>query len=225
MVKSNKIHLLLLILIGFVFCEERFNWLSLTPLQYKPDNRHSLKPRIVIFLSGSLMATMFYLIDKKHAHIGDFFKHRYIQIVLKILAILAIFNFVYFFIPHINSGLSLYSHSNLCGIFWSYFLFILLNISDQNFFIIKCFTESIVFKSCGKYSFGIYLFHPMCIKLLEFSVKTKTVFEKLVLIMLLSYLVGFLFFYLIENPLINVANLLCKKISLNRKGNSNNVNI
>ena len=69
------------------------------------------------------------------------------------------------------------------------------------------------FKSCGTFSFGIYLFHPAAIDLIIKNEPYFSIFKlRLTFSILLSYFFGFLFYELVEKYLIKLADFLCKKI-------------
>jgi len=78
----------------------------------------------------------------------------------------------------------------------------------------ECFFKAGFHLFAGKFSFGIYLFHPMC--LIEVNRYFSGYFvyksEKLVFAFIVSFLTGALFFYLIEQPLIKLAKKLCLKL-------------
>jgi peptidoglycan/LPS O-acetylase OafA/YrhL len=109
---------------------------------------------------------------------------------------------------------------------YSLCLFTLVCIGAPNFL-----TESLnglVWKKLGKYSFGIYLFHPLCIDLVRYQLaitpekEEKTIkyvgtildIEVFGLVFIYSYLCGFLFHYLIERNCIQIGSRICKKISV-----------
>ena len=78
-------------------------------------------------------------------------------------------------------------------------------------------SNSNIFVSSGKYSFGIYLLHFLPIDVLDYLddlglYKFKSELVKAFWTVCLSYFIGYLFFCIIENPLIKFANYLCKKV-------------
>lgn len=96
------------------------------------------------------------------------------------------------------------------NLWWTCVLFIML-IGSPNFF--NNLFELKILRSIGKFSFGIYLYHPMCIDLIKEIVLIKFSYEYYFYATGLSYCVGFVFFYCIENIMINQANYLCKLLS------------
>ena len=79
-----------------------------------------------------------------------------------------------------------------------------------NFFEIK------ILRNFGKFSFGIYLFHPSAIYLVSILepyfriINFRNFFT--ILSILFSYFGGFLFYHLIEKHLVYFANYLCLKL-------------
>ena len=104
-------------------------------------------------------------------------------------------------IDHMNAGIT------------SSFLLILMLLTAPTTFT-DMFAKSSILTSYGKYSYGIYLWH---IETLFKVVRKKSYFksdgfEVLLLEVSLAYLYGFCFYYLVENPLMNIANFLSKKL-------------
>jgi peptidoglycan/LPS O-acetylase OafA/YrhL len=202
----------------FVVFDQAFNLLRITRDDFIRANRHSLRPRFVIFLAGSIMATVFFYVEKQK----DFFNKvilssNKVQFGLKCLATASLIYFYYTFLQFYNPKVSSYSHSTICGVYTSFFLFVLLLINaaatnSSTFFLTKFLAGNKLLTSFGKYSFGIYLFHPMCC-LINKVIEPKTDIELLLVVIFLSYMCGVVFFYVVENPLINYASKLCKRVS------------
>lgn len=92
-------------------------------------------------------------------------------------------------------------------IFWSLSLFVILLNSTENL-IARFFSSCVLLKSFGKFSFGIYLLTP-CANMLVKNLNFTTQFEHIVWCILIAYVYGFVFFHLIETPLIKLANQIC----------------
>ena len=75
--------------------------------------------------------------------------------------------------------------------------------------------DSTMLKSVGKYSFGMYLLH-MELRQLELRSMFRTNTEFFLAFIFLSYICGVVFYYLVENPLMNLASMLCKKLNSHR---------
>lgn len=181
---------------------------------------HDLWIVISMFFAGSLMA-MFYFNIEKRPHLLEKFKGAKTQ---GVISISCVFMFPYgfrIFSYMWQSENSKFFQSNvkvLSSVYWSFFVFLML-VGAPNY-ITNIFNISFL-KKCGKYSFGMYLFHPACLQLVHCLYPfiprctkrdLKTDVEVLVAVVFLSYFVGYLFFNFIENNLINLANVLCKKV-------------
>ena len=109
------------------------------------------------------------------------------------------------------------------GIFWSLSLFMaLLNTESKNM-IVNCFNKCQFLKSCGKFSFGMYLLHPAAIQFVftfRFIVKLRLA---VVLSVVLSYIFGLIFYYVLEKHLIKLANYLCEKLDSLSNKHSNEI--
>ena len=100
------------------------------------------------------------------------------------------------------------------GFYWALFVFLML-IGGSNF-ITNMFSESKFLINCGKFSFGIYLLHPMCLAIISENIKLKSTAEHIILCVLFAYVVGYLFFTFIEVNLMLIANKLCQRIESTR---------
>jgi peptidoglycan/LPS O-acetylase OafA/YrhL len=130
-----------------------------------------------------------------------------------IIFIHALYRFSEHFVPNLHIIHSLYFSSfYMCS-----FIFLLL-ISRNNFFK-SIFEESYVLKKGAKYSFGTFLFHPMCM-----LVKTYY-FDKLAdrkppvsnleiafATLILSYICGWLFYHLVQTPFTKIGDFVNHKI-------------
>jgi len=96
----------------------------------------------------------------------------------------------------------------ISGFYWSIFVFLML-IGSPNF-LTDIFATNKVLKSFGKYSFGIYLLHPMFIRLVGDYFFPLTDLERVFMVFAGSYFSGVIFFHTIEEFLTNSANKLCK---------------
>lgn len=169
-----------------------------------------------MFLFGSFMTIGYYKLQK--SALKDLIKKPIPQLVISILSILMfIFGFRIFSYYWRNNNFELIQlflteeHKNVSsGFYWAIFLFLML-IGHPNY-LTSIFAESNVLKNFGKYSFGIYLLHPMFIKIFTHSYHADTGIEPLILIIACSYVAGVLFFYVLEDFLINLAYKLCKII-------------
>lgn len=111
---------------------------------------------------------------------------------------------------NLDNNVGVYTLTYKVSVYWTIVLFLML-VGTPNFF--TNIFEMNVLRTAGKYSFGIYLLHPMCINLVRDHIKPVLKYEYFFYVLLLSFFVGFLFFHLVENIMIKLANFLCRKIS------------
>ncbi len=97
----------------------------------------------------------------------------------------------------------------------------LLAIGSSNF-TTNIWSESYFLKKCGKYSFGMYLLHPMFLNMNDW-IKLKHDSQYLLPVLGLSYFAGFLFHYFIENPSYKQAIKICSR--MNRLTNINSSDV
>lgn len=142
----------------------------------------------------------------------SFLHDRLVQDVLNVLSILVGYQGFRNYLSIDTSGYLMRSGSALI---WSLCLFtILLNGAENS--IAKFFAHCSVLKSCGKFSFGIYLFTPGAIIFVKDNFTFKTQLEHVFWCIVCAYLCGFALFHLIENPLINVANRFCERLEASK---------
>ena len=154
------------------------------------------------------MAILYYYFEKQRFH-GICKSNRIIQYFILLLTILIIIFGVRHFTPYYNKRLSRVKHTFVCGICWSSFIILLL--LGTNNFVSRFLSESKLLRYCGKFSFGIYLLHPMVLLCFE-NVRLTTYFELVFIISFCSFITGFLFYYLVENNLMKMSEFLIKKI-------------
>jgi peptidoglycan/LPS O-acetylase OafA/YrhL len=66
----------------------------------------------------------------------------------------------------------------------------------------------------GKFSFGIYLFHFVPVKLMhEIKDSFASNIDPLVISLVLSQLIGYVWFHVCEQPLLDIANRLCRSLA------------
>lgn len=79
--------------------------------------------------------------------------------------------------------------------------------------IVRFFKTSYFLNKCGKYSFGMYLFHFGAFHLVNQFSFFRNNHLRIVSYTLTALFYGFLVFHLLEKHLINIANNLCGKIT------------
>lgn len=191
-------------LIALFIIVKFFNLFQLTDELYSVKNRHVLRPRFLIFLSGSIAAMIYLQVYKK---ITDMHSK-----ILNIVNICLVLYFPYKFLQYLNPKVSVFHDSIFCGIYLSVIILFLV-LGSSNSIIAKFLSNSNLLCMYGQYSFGIYLFHPGVI-LINKIIKTKTSFEIVTIINVISFFLGFLFHYLIEKPSIKMGNYIIKQSNL-----------
>jgi len=169
------------------------------------DGGHLFLTRFTVFYFGSIMALFFYQFKTSR-----YFKYAQNSFVKTLIAIFSVYVYIKglkIWSPYYNN-LSYENDTFNAGSYWGIFLLIMM-IGAPNFF-----TNSFSFlRYAGRFSFGIYLFHPMCLHFIKIHLAPfKTSFELIFYAIFFSYLAGFLFYYLVENLFIKIANFLCKQI-------------
>lgn len=186
----------------YLFIAEYFNIYNLKNSDHNSTKRHLLLPRFNVFFAASIIAMFFLNLNLKY----EFLKSKYFIISFKIIVTGLIIYFPYEFLKYLNPKVSHITHSTFSGIYLAIIVLLLL-IGPQDYFVTKWLENSDFLLKCGKYSFGIYLFHPMVMRINRL-IKTKTDFEMIILIMFLSILMGVAFYQLIEKNFIKMGNYL-----------------
>jgi peptidoglycan/LPS O-acetylase OafA/YrhL len=110
-------------------------------------------------------------------------------------------------------------------------IFVLLYVNGTN--LITSLLNSYYLRMCGRYSFGIYLLHPVAIQIFINSRKYTPIkyhrymfdltFPKMFIVIGLTYFVALIWFHVLENNLIRIANKIAKWIDLNFNGGARTV--
>ena len=205
----NKYRLAWLILtILSCFCIEYFNLFMQITKDFELPEGHVFTTRFTVFFLGSILALIYDDIYKKERLIQ--FLNRF-KFIIGILSSLMYIKTLKYGSGSYNHHLNEYECFFKAG-FHLAIIYLLMLIGDCNFFT-NIFKNSFL-KLAGKFSFGIYLFHPMCLVEVNRYFSGYFVYksEKLVFAFFVSFLTGALFFYLIEQPLIKLAKKLCLKL-------------
>lgn len=188
----------------YIFIIEYFNIYKLKNSDHSPAQRHLLLPRFNVFLSASIIAMVYLNSNLKY----EFSKSKIFVLSFKIFVTSLIIYFPYKFLKYLNPKVLHITHSTLSGIYLSIIVLLLL-IGPQDYFITKWLRKSSFLLKCGKFSFGIYLFHPMVMKINKL-IKTKTDFEMIVIITFISLLIGLVFYYMVEKNFIKLGDIVIK---------------
>ena len=190
------------------FFIEYFNLFMQTTKDFELREGYVFTTRFTVFFLGSILALIYDEICKKEKLIQFLNRFKFIIGILSSLMYIKILKY--------GSG-SYNHHLNEYECFFKAafhlaIIYLFMLIGDCNFFT-NIFKNSFL-KLAGKFSFGIYLFHPMCLTEVNTFFGRYFVYinEKLLFAFFVSFLIGALFFYLIEQPLINIAKKLCQKL-------------
>ena len=185
------------------------------------DNYLYLSRSFTFFFSGSLVAFFYYYtFENQFKKVLEFIKKSdFIKKVLTVLLFVLYFIFIYFgntsalfefYILQNNTFVNLIKHYRIREIEPAYYfaiILLLMLISAPNKFT-DLFAKNKILVSFGKYSFGMYLLHKyvvtQVIKRLTGLIFSQL--EMMIIMVFSAYLCGVIFYHLIENPLMKVAN-------------------
>lgn len=191
---------------------EKYNVFNLKPSDFDSFKSHlSFKTRFSVFLYGSIAAIALNIVETSSS-IFHYLKHKPCQIIINFLSIGIVFYGLRFKNLFYDDSFHNSTHfETISARIWSLVIFLMV-IGHPNT-LTRQFSRSEFLKSAGKYSFGIYLLHPIPIVLRtnpQFYTRTQT--EFLIVIVLISYASGYLFFNFVENNLIIMADFVCLKV-------------
>jgi len=214
----KKKHVPLVLFVLFSHLNMFFNIFNLpTNINDKiPDLSDLFRMNLPIFIYGSALACVLKLIEENKFKLINFIKSRKYYMLFVNISTLILIVLTWHANDYININkrkINVLNPNVLPGYLLALAIFIML-ISERNTNIFNYLLENnFLFKYVGKFSFGIYLWHPMCISIQNHHGNViNEHFNKYLDIFITSFLVGCLFFYLIENNLIYFANYLCTKI-------------
>jgi peptidoglycan/LPS O-acetylase OafA/YrhL len=173
-----------------------------------------LRVRFFVFFYGSLAAVALILIESSK-RLDTALKNRYVQngLTLTLFLLIAyVFRFrTQFFYPDIEDT---FAYETVPSLAWA--ICIVLMVLTHPNPLTSYFSSSSFLVSSGKYSFGIYLWHAVLMFFIRdggyMAIKSEVV--DLLCMITLSYFIAYLFFCLIEDPLMKFANFLCKRIEV-----------
>jgi len=220
--RTNR-RVLYVLLIVFVFMAYRH--LNHNLLFHFPRNPFVLNlndfraPTFSVFLCGSLLAFLYLTYEKDLSETKlckKIISSRVFQMLLNLVSIsMIIYCFRSEYLSNNHGGEGNYIYWYKAGFYWSITLFLLL-LSTNEYSYGRMFFNINLMKKFGIYSYGIYLWHPTAIKFadrikLEYKlIHFKNAYEYFLLIVFLAFSLGYLFFVVIENNMIRIANHLCK---------------
>jgi len=236
---SRKLKLLLLIqLLTIIHLNLFVNIfkLLLDSKNFHNSIHYSFMLSLPVFIQGSTLSLLFQYFDENLSQALDTFLnwHKLLRILYKpLLNILTLILISLAFESSVYNQLHRTDKSDFNYLIkpaylWTVVLFVML-ISKENENIFKDFLEkNQILKSFGKYSFGIYLWHPMCIYCeSNYNNIVRNHMNRYIYIAFISYTAGFFFFHIVEKNLISLANHLCNLLKSNLKSyhRKENINI
>ncbi|RMZ95454.1 acyltransferase family [Brachionus plicatilis] len=177
--------------------DEKFNFFGLGSSDLDIKKRHVLLTRYAVFLYGSMAAVVLDIIEDSKA-IVDFLKKNQVQFLI---------NYSSLFVSLIGvryKNHHLISEFYTSGKIWSSVI-LLVALSNEENFLKKFFCCSLL-KNCGKYSFGIYILHPIFIQTTQYYAEFEMQLDFTVLVLFQSYLAAVLFNKYIELNCIKLGN-------------------
>jgi peptidoglycan/LPS O-acetylase OafA/YrhL len=168
-----------------------------------------------VFSYGSLAAMALLLIESNQT-LMKIIKTKWIQNALFVTLLGLIFYVFRFRTPFFNPFIKeKFSFETIPSLVWSVCI-LLMVLSHPNAFT-NYLAASNILVSSGKYSFGIYLWHTVVIEFYRGRVNSMTNNSEVLDVggtIVISYFVGYLFYCVVEEPLIVFANYLCKRVEL-----------
>lgn len=198
---------MLFVLIALLFLVSRDIYLSLNDTNKQNANSGTLK----IFAYGSISAITFYSLDI-NKKIKEYLEKRFVK------EIIASFSF---YLTYLGIKISVYFRPGFMNEFkhgyltipafiWGFIIF-LMAIGHPNYFT-HIFSGSLFLKQTGKFSFGIYLLHIYVINIDQvIPLQTRT--EVAIMVVVYSFILGYSFHLILENPLMNLVNKICEQLS------------
>ena len=171
----------------------------------------SFLTRFTTFYLGSFLAFILYNVHEMEIYKNSINKSHVRQTLGTIALLMYLYGMILFsqkLTPSLKGG----KHFFLSGLYWTFFMLFFI-LSQDNYFT-RFFNGSFLY-FYGKFSFGFYLWHMGIIGFFykhyndTVRLKMEIVFYSFVC----SFIAGCLFYYIIEKPLMKLANKLCYLIS------------
>jgi len=218
--KSGRyyVHFVLMCMV-WAYLNEIYNFFEIKSLNLidhtSPNTGSVLKFRFAVFFYGSISGMVLNLIESWTRLMQILKQNKLIQVLISISSIFLFYHGLKNTTPYLNKHmLNSFRIEQYPSLVWST-LFLLMTLGHPNLFT-KQFSENTLLRSCGKYSFGLYLLHPIAVQLVisskYFTILSK--FENIMIMFCIAYFQAYLFFQFVEEPLMSFANKLCKRLDL-----------
>ena len=160
---------------------------------------------IPIFLMGSILAVLYiHLEHSKRLELLNQYKiFNFLISLICFIIFITLCRFQGWFKLYRNDGF-------ICASFMSLLIFFMLIVPDN--YLNKFLSQTKTFYIFGKYSYGIYLFHINCILLSKKYINIMPS-DLFILFLILSLLVGILYFHIIENNSIKLARICMNRVN------------
>ena len=168
---------------------------------------HEFLTRFTTFFLGSILGLVIYFINSIEI-IKKMKNNSLFRFLLGVISLVLFLKGLTRFSRHYNRELRIDMDFFDASLYWSLFL-IMFIVGSPNFF--TNFFKLGLFKNCGKFSYGIYLYHMMVIDYINKNYRNtvKLNIEIVIYGFVSIFVIGFIFYYLIEKNLIRIANFLC----------------
>ena len=180
------------------------------------SNDKVFKLSLPIFFFGSLLAFVIIYLKEINYSFGKTILWKIIINILNLfLGILAVLTSIYY--TKNVSNIEVYNFMIRPAYLWMLVLFMMLISKDNtNLFKYYLLEKNLLLCYIGKYSFGIYLFHPMCILLSNYIQDNYSLINnflpRVIIIFLASFLIGLMFFFIVEKNLLKFSFKICEYI-------------
>jgi peptidoglycan/LPS O-acetylase OafA/YrhL len=202
----------------FCFLNEAMNIFNITSEDLAwnvPEKYTQLRVRFAVFFYGSVVAILLTMLESNESFMKHV-KNSYIQKLIFIAKVCVVYYCCRYRTEYSNPSIATaFNQETIPALIWS--VVIILMILGHPNFITNFFGLNRFLTSYGQYSFGAYLWHVLAVvRLREYTfldvIYMRSELSEAIFAVLISYCFGYLFFCVVENPLIIFANYLCKKL-------------
>lgn len=197
----------------FLFSMLYHNLMNFPGHCFEASESYQLSQRLSTFLLGSILGIIYYEYENS-ARLKNAVKLRFVKDFICIFTFCWTLLAIRYFTPYYNKNFELsYLKLSLTPAIHCFILLILILIGSPNRFS-NLLSENRVLVNWGKYSFGIYLFHPFCFRLVPLGLRPNSAIELMIINLSIMFIIGRLFFIIIENQVLKLIDVLCKKMEL-----------